>query len=291
MSGDGHLRRRASDGHLDRGAAAGDPPDAGRALRRRSRRGRAGAAPRRGSRAPRGGRARRAGPAGRAGAACPPCRPGAPARPARTGGPAAPTTSPAPLSAGERLTLTSSRTASQPASRSVDGEIASPATTAPVTGSCGGASSAVASRARHSVSRVQVRSVSPATWLARRCSNAFIGFFDDSASVMRRCASFPTASSDGTAGASPGHQATTGRVGQQQRHHHAGARRRRRRAGRSRAARSPRSPRRRRRPGSARPAGRRPCAGRGPARSPGTGARGWPSWPPRSRPRWRRRRR
>ena len=79
--------------------------------------------------------------------------------------------------------------------------------------SCGGKSSAAASSARHWVSRVHTRSVSPSAWFARRCSNACTGFFADSASVIRRAASLPMASVDGTAGASPGHHATTGASG------------------------------------------------------------------------------
>ena len=63
------------------------------------------------------------------------------------------------------------------------------------------------------MSRVHARSVSPAAWFARRCSKAFTGFFADSASVIRRAASLPMASSEGTAGASPGHHATTGASG------------------------------------------------------------------------------
>ena len=51
--------------------------------------------------------------------------------------------------------------ASQPASRSVDGESDAPVTVASVTASNGGWSRAAASRPRHSVTRVQARSVSP----------------------------------------------------------------------------------------------------------------------------------
>ena len=40
-----------------------------------------------------------------------------------------------------------------------------------------------------------------------------VGFFADSASVIRRCASRPMASREGTAGASLGHHATTGASG------------------------------------------------------------------------------
>ena len=55
--------------------------------------------------------------------------------------------------------------------------------------------------------------MSPAAWLARRCSNARIGFFADSASVIRRCGEPADGVLDGTAGASPGHHATTGASG------------------------------------------------------------------------------
>ena len=97
--------------------------------------------------------------------------------------------------------------------RSVDGEIVSPVTDAEVMVSCGGKSSAEASSARQCVSRVHTRSVSPSAWFARRCSNALTGFFADSASVIRRAASRPMASVDGSAGASLGHHATTGASG------------------------------------------------------------------------------
>src|SRR5690606_2760150 len=72
-------------------------------------------------------------------------------------------TMPGPRGWSTRRTGTSRYTASQAASRSVDGESASPVTVALVTGSYGGRSSAEASTARHEVSRVQARSVSPST--------------------------------------------------------------------------------------------------------------------------------
>ncbi len=169
------------------------------------------------------GPARSAGPAARAGAACPSARPGAAARPGPERRSSRTETIPAP-SARDRRTFTPSRPASQPAMRSVDGEIVSPVTVAEVTASCGGKSRAAASSARQWVSRVHARSVSPAAWFARRCSKAFTGFFADSASVIRRAASLPMASVDGHGrglARPPRHHRG---VGQQQRHHHAGAR-------------------------------------------------------------------
>ena len=59
------------------------------------------------------------------------------------------------------VTGTSSCSCSQAASSSVDGESDDPLTVTPVTGSYGGWSSTAASWARHRVSRVQAKSVSP----------------------------------------------------------------------------------------------------------------------------------
>ena len=66
---------------------------------------------------------------------------------------------------------------------------------------------------RHSVRRVQARSVSPSWWPARRAHRAGSAADAEAVSVIRRWARRPSAVAEGTSGGTPGHHATMGASG------------------------------------------------------------------------------
>ena len=88
-----------------------------------------------------------------------------------------------------------------------------PVTRTPLTSRCGGWSSIEASIARQTVKRVHDMSTFFEDQLRRRSSIVRIGFEECMASVMRLRAMEPSKSFDRFAGASFGHQATTGASG------------------------------------------------------------------------------
>ena len=120
---------------------------------------------------------------------------------------------PVPAVVWARITGAFSASASQAASRSVLGLSDAPLTVTASTPKNGGWSSAAARSPRQKVVRVHARSVSPAAYASRRRSSSLRGEAAEAASVMRRCAIMPMGSRLGTAGARPGHHATTGESG------------------------------------------------------------------------------
>ena len=113
---------------------------------------------------------------------------------------------------GLRVTETFSLLSSQAAMRLAGALLRGPTTVADRI-RIGYWSKAAVSSARHKVSRVQVRSVSPGEWWMARTSSALMGSELLAASVMRRSASCPRTSSPGVSGALLGHHMTTGESG------------------------------------------------------------------------------
>ena len=111
-----------------------------------------------------------------------------------------------------RLTPTFSWERSQAASKSADGLFRSDSMETDLI-LAGYWSRAAASSARHGVSLVQLRSVSPGVYSRARDRSAVRGRGDAAASVIRRIASCASSSPARLPGALPGHQITTGESG------------------------------------------------------------------------------